>query len=353
MVRAKLVTAVVFSAFFAACAHAEAADEAPEAGRTAGPLEFVLIHVHDVSRNPWKYFQNDKQACPPGIPKDWTEPIDYANGRWHARFVIHRLGNGKYPYDEARLLITLRDNPGKDDAHPHEKLCMFRTTEVGKGVVYAYSHVVKDQFRKRDFSFATQPAAMVRTQPRVHVENDRKCHDVHSRKMAGAWKNAPGAKSYQDVEDWIFPLEYSYQVVVVPAGKEFTGWDNYPLKGATVAGVYVWDVKDLPQVAKAISETKAGAALQAARKLAGQDGKSARRAAEVAGKLTSYFEARVEALRTLAGGDPGAAAWQGERLAEQFAESPEAERIAALVREWSAARKKQSACCVDLGEECG
>jgi hypothetical protein len=188
--------------------------------------EFVLLNVHDTEGAPYKYFEKDASAHG-DIPTNWKTPVDYYNGTWYQRFVVHSMGNMQYPFQQFSFILTLRDAQG-DDAHPLESTCMYQFADVGKDKIKETIVKTKDIWAKSSFSFTDSPAKRFRTQPRIYYSGGRS--DVSCSKLSSVLGKISGASSCDDVQKWFFPLNYDYQAVIVSAGTTFSGWENYPLK---------------------------------------------------------------------------------------------------------------------------
>ena len=193
--------------------------------------QFLLLNTYvKDTRDSFLNHEQNPDAIGPNIPKDWTSPVDYRQGRWIQRFVIHSMGNGEYPHPKASYIITIRDDPGFNDAHPWDAWCEFKTSEIGYGV-NELDCKVDDIWKKDGFSWATNPTARLRTQLRVYVTgNESKRVDVSHKKIGDSWMRVDGVSSAQDVIDWFLPLTFDYQAVIVAPGTTFEGWDKYPLK---------------------------------------------------------------------------------------------------------------------------
>ena len=187
--------------------------------------EFVLLNVWDKTNDHLPNYENT-EFVGPGIPKDWTQPVNYADGTWHQRFVVHSFGNGKYPYSEFLFMVTLRDYPGLDDAHPDRNIMTHQYADVGRNKVYTGSANVQTIRWDNGFEFNTDPAHKIRVQPRIYGSSATKYHNCTTN---------DGLTSEQ--VKWALPFEFEYQVVIVAKGSTFSGWENYPMKsiGATAA----------------------------------------------------------------------------------------------------------------------
>jgi hypothetical protein len=199
--------------------------------------EFVLLNIHATITEPWQQFQNVAGATGPNIPKNWLSPVDYINGgKYYTRFVIHSMGNGKYPFDKLTLLCTIRDNPGLDDCHILEDVVEYKTADIGTGTVHEYVATYRwmvDFWWDNNFHWDTEPATRIRTQPRIFVHDC--CHrnhyvDISTYKSDFNAQVAKAGLTAQQVKDWVFPMVVDYQAVLVSKGATFSGWENYPFK---------------------------------------------------------------------------------------------------------------------------
>jgi hypothetical protein len=213
----------------------------------ASAEEFVLLNVHDETSKPYTYYQNVEGATGPGIPKDWTQPVVYVDGSYHTRFIIHKMGNGQYPHKYLSLILTMRDNPGKDDAHIWEKFVEYNKADVGKNIVVEANVPVNYSgiwYKKGAFYWNTEPAYMIRIQLRIHVHSSTRYVDINSTKADFNDECAKAGVSLAEVQKWIFPIEYDYQAVVVSKGATFSGWENYPFKSSAAVKTEYMKEKD-------------------------------------------------------------------------------------------------------------
>ena len=303
---------------------------------TGGSVEFLLVDAYETSSSPYRRLEASPFAGS-DIPRDWTAPVDYANGTWHSRIVIHRMGDGAYPWPDVAFLITMRDGDGLEDAHPKWQDCLYPVEAIGSGRIMTYSHPVAGIWREHGFRFDTHPTQRFRVQPRFHVHDPDERFDLTIKDIGGHWRQAPGATSAQDVIDWIAPYEYSYQVVVVAAGHTFSGWDHYPMRGVEVCGIALRKLTPLPRIGAALEAGALGEALDLARRTVARTDDASERALanSVAERLLASLATRQAACQDRFDADPLRAAEDLAGLAAAFAGCDEGKTCRELGREWT------------------
>lgn len=179
----------------------------PTATNTAVPPETEMV-IFDWDGPVTKSDRGFPRDEPPMENGDWTQPINYAEGRIYVRFEII---SQPVPQDDMKLQFCLWQRQG-GNKYGKER-CVFTKNVPGTaGTIKCWSQNVKDLYKKGEFQW---------DQPRSRAAVPIKNGDGKAVSDYNGW-NWNG----ENPNHW-YPLDMKATVVIVAKGATFSGWDNY------------------------------------------------------------------------------------------------------------------------------
>ena len=206
---------------------------------TVAQAQEILVWEEEGSETskPGKY---EDFPLKPGLPTNWTKPINYAGGRLYVRFDILRCPTNR----SGALQFAFMQKPNATMIH-------------NKYVRYSGTGRYLGEEAMRELHEGSPPVNWSRSVPRGKIF------------WLGAQKgDASGDHTGRAVKDDLaefFPLKFRCTVVVVARGTRFSGWNNYPVPGEGIyGGLSYKDLKKLRKVARAWKAGMLGPAMKSA-----------------------------------------------------------------------------------------
>lgn len=182
----------------------------PAISPTAGPLGNEIKIVDQTFKfthadNGFHVYKQHGEYIP-GVPHDWTQPDDYYNGEWHFRYEILSPPNQA----PGKIQTCIWNMPGYKPEN-----CSMQVPFDGVGVFTA-SHIPRDWWKHSGvpLDFSDHKSFLIR----AVLRGPNGCNVTRYNVEKPCWDQWP---KYENTQ-------FRVSIVMVPAGKSFSGWHNYP-----------------------------------------------------------------------------------------------------------------------------